>query len=123
MTLPPAPAAPPSQTLTRTTAAATPTSQIPQAPAPPISPTSPTPADRPPITLSEIPRNLLAELPRLTISAHAYSDKPGAGFVYLSDHLLHEGDTLPVGLKLEQITPDGAILSYKGYRFRLGLQP
>jgi hypothetical protein len=35
---------------------------------------------------------------------------------------MREGGYLTPGLMLEQITPDGMIFSYKGYRFRHGLQ-
>jgi len=32
--------------------------------------------------------------------------------------MAEEGETLADGLGLQQITPDGVILVYKGYRFR-----
>ncbi len=81
------------------------------------------PAEAPPMALSELPPALLAELPKLAVSAHSYSKKPKASFVFINDRMLHESDTLPPGLKLERITADGMIFSYKGYRFHRGLQP
>jgi hypothetical protein len=36
--------------------------------------------------------------------------------------MLREGDYVVPGLKLEQITPEGMILSYKGYSFRRGVK-
>jgi hypothetical protein len=33
--------------------------------------------------------------------------------------LLHEGDSTPQGVRVDNITPDGAILSYHGTRFVL----
>jgi hypothetical protein len=36
--------------------------------------------------------------------------------------MLQEGEDLAPGIRLEQITPDGMIFSYKGYRFRRGVQ-
>jgi general secretion pathway protein B len=62
------------------------------------------------------------ELPALTISVHAYSGKPADRLVGINNRLLHEGEYVADGLKLEQITPDGMILSYKGYRFRRGVK-
>ena len=41
--------------------------------------------------------------------------------VGINDKLLREGATLPPGLMLEQITPEGMVFAYKGYRFRRGL--
>jgi hypothetical protein len=34
-------------------------------------------------------------------------------------HKVHEGDMLPEGVRVESITPDGAVLSYKGSSFLL----
>ena len=59
----------------------------------------------------------------MAVTAHSYSKKPKAGFVFVNDRMLHEEELLAPGLKLERITPDGMIFSYKGYRFRRGLQP
>jgi hypothetical protein len=36
--------------------------------------------------------------------------------------MLHEGEYVASGLRLEQITPDGMIFSYKGYRFSRGVR-
>lgn len=74
-------------------------------------------------TENELPPNLLAELPKISVAAHSYSQKPKASFIFANDRMLHEGDSLSPGLRLERITNDGMILDYKGYRFRRGLQP
>jgi general secretion pathway protein B len=50
-----------------------------------------------------------------------YSAKTADRFVSINDRALHEGDELSPGVKLEKITFDGMILSYKGYRFRRGI--
>lgn len=42
---------------------------------------------------------------------------PRNRLVDINDRLLREGMTVAPGLTLEQITPDGMIFSYKGYRF------
>jgi hypothetical protein len=34
-------------------------------------------------------------------------------------HKLREGDSLPEGVHVDNITPEGAILSYRGSRFML----
>jgi len=71
--------------------------------------------------LSELPLGIQQELPPLSISVHAYSGNARDRLVGINGRLLHEGDVVAPGLKLEQITLDGMILSYKGYTFRRGV--
>jgi len=70
--------------------------------------------------LSELPPAIQQEIPKLSILAHSYSSKPKARFVFINDQMMHEEDYPAPGLKLEQITPDGMVFSYKSYRFRRG---
>jgi type II secretion system (T2SS) protein B len=39
--------------------------------------------------------------------------------VMINMHKLHEGDTLPEGVHLDSITPEGAVLSFNGSKFLL----
>jgi general secretion pathway protein B len=73
------------------------------------------------MNLSELPIAIQQELPAMSITVHAYSSRPAERLVGINDRLLHEGDDVAPGLKLEQITPEGMILSYKGYNFRRGV--
>jgi len=73
------------------------------------------------MTLAELPVAVQQDLPPLSVSVHAYSAKAGDRLVGINNRLLHEGEDVAPGLKLEQITPDGMILSYKGYTFRRGV--
>lgn len=72
---------------------------------------------------TELPPDLLAELPKINVAAHSYAQKSKSSFIFANDRMLHEGESLSPGLRLEHITPDGMIFTYKGYRFRRGLQP
>lgn len=74
------------------------------------------------IPMAELPLQIQQEIPAMTIPLHAYSSKPGDRLVSINDRMLREGESLTPGLRLEQITPDGLIFSYKGYRFRRGVQ-
>lgn len=74
------------------------------------------------VTMAELPSSIQQEIPVMQVSLHAYSAKPKASLVSINNQLLRDGDTLASGLKLEQITPDGMIFSYKGYRFRRGVK-
>ena len=81
----------------------------------------PAPPPQPPVVaLSDLPVSVQQEMPRLAISAHAYSSVPRERLVGIEDRVLREGDEAAPGLVLEQITPDGMIMTYKGYRFRRG---
>jgi general secretion pathway protein B len=74
------------------------------------------------MALSALPASIRQELPNLTISFLAYSAKPEERSVMINNGLLHQGEFIGPGLVLEQITPDGVVISYKGYRFRRGVR-
>lgn len=74
------------------------------------------------VAMAELPVAIQQELPPMSISVHAYSSKPGERLVGINGRLLHEGEFAAPGLKLEQVTPEGMILSYKGYTFRRGVR-
>lgn len=57
----------------------------------------------------------------MKIQLHSYSNKSTNSIVSINSRMMKEGDSLVPGLKLEQITPDGVILSFKGYRFWHGI--
>ena len=74
------------------------------------------------MTIAELPASLQSQIPKITITVHAYSAKPAERLVGINDRLLREGDSLEPDLRVEQITPDGMILSYKGTHFRHGVR-
>lgn len=74
------------------------------------------------ISMAELPPSVRQELPAMTISVHAYSGNPGARLVGMNSRILREGDYVVPGLVLEEITPDGMIFGYKGYRFHRGVK-
>ena len=72
--------------------------------------------------MAELPLPIQQELPPMAVSVHAYSGRPSERMVGINGRMLREGDSLSPDLKLEQITPDGMIMGYKGYRFRRGVR-
>jgi general secretion pathway protein B len=60
-----------------------------------------------------------SHLPALRVDLHVYAAKPEERFVLINMHRLHEGDTLPEGVRVESITPEGVVLSYQGAKFIL----
>lgn len=73
------------------------------------------------IAMTELPLAIQQEIPKMSISGHAYSTVPKERIVGLNDRLLQEGEYLSPGLRLEQITADGLVFSYKKYLFRHSL--
>jgi general secretion pathway protein B len=61
-------------------------------------------------------------IPPLRLDLHVYAGRPEERFVMINMKKLREGDTLPEGVRVESITPEGAILSYSGSRFLLPSQ-
>lgn len=72
--------------------------------------------------LNELPLQIQQEIPVMTVQLHAYSLIPSERLVSINSIRLREGGLLMQGLRLEQITPDGMIFSYKGYRFQRGIR-
>jgi general secretion pathway protein B len=58
--------------------------------------------------------------PELRLELHVYSTKPAERFVFINSHRYREGDRTQEGATVEQITPDGVIMSAGGSRFLLG---
>ena len=63
-----------------------------------------------------------ANLPELKLDLHAYATNPADRFVFLNMTKLREGQSTPSGVRVESITPDGAVLSWQGSRFFLQRQ-
>ena len=78
-------------------------------------------ADNRVLELKELPPAIKSSLPELKISAHYYTAEPQARFTRINDLNLKEGQALTTGVKLEEITPEGVVLSYQGYHFRMGI--
>jgi general secretion pathway protein B len=55
----------------------------------------------------------------LHLDLHVYATQPQQRFVFVNSRKYKEGDTLAEGPVVEQITPDGAVLSFQGSQFKL----
>jgi len=73
------------------------------------------------LDLKELPPAIKSSLPELKISAHYYTVDRQSRFIRINDQTLREGRVLAPGVKLEEITPDGVVLSCQGYRFQVGI--
>lgn len=72
-------------------------------------------------SFADLPLAIQQEIPEMKIQLHSYSNKSVNSIVSINSRMMKEGDSLAPGLRLEQITPDGVIFSYKGYRFQHGI--
>jgi general secretion pathway protein B len=61
-------------------------------------------------------------VPEVALSLHVYDADPARRFVFVNGQRGRDGETLPNGLKIEQILPEGAVLSWNGNRFFAPLQ-
>jgi general secretion pathway protein B len=86
------------------------------------TPAGDAPSAQPVIPIADLPQSVLQELPAMTISVHAWSGNPGGSMIGINYKIFREGDQVAPGLKLEQITQEGAIFTYKGYRFSRGVK-
>jgi general secretion pathway protein B len=59
------------------------------------------------------------QIPQLRLDLHVFAARPEDRFVMINMHKVHEGDTLPEGVHVDSITPEGAVLSYNGSHFLL----
>ncbi|HUL46343.1 MAG TPA: general secretion pathway protein GspB [Steroidobacteraceae bacterium] len=58
------------------------------------------------------------QLPQLRLDLHAYAERPEDRWVLVNMHKLREGESLE-GVRVDRITPEGAVLSYQGSQFLL----
>jgi hypothetical protein len=60
-----------------------------------------------------------AQLPQLRLDLHVFAGRPQDRFAMINMHKVHEGDTLPEGVHVDSISPEGVILSFNGSKFLL----
>jgi general secretion pathway protein B len=74
------------------------------------------------LEMSELPANIQQEIPDMSVAGYVLSENPKERSVGINGHLLQEGDYIKQGIRLEHISPEGLIFSYKNYHFRQSLQ-
>lgn len=88
-------------------------------PRPPAVPVraAPPPAAPPVPRLDDLPASFRARLPKLDIEVYVYSPRRALRWVLINLHKYREGEQLPGGEVLEEITSGGLVLRYAGRRF------
>lgn len=75
------------------------------------------PADVP--FLRSLPEDFRRSLPELTVNIHVYTPEASQRILYINNRQYHAGEAIQEGLVVEEIVPDGAVLRYRGQRFKL----
>jgi hypothetical protein len=73
------------------------------------------------VPFEELPDEIRGGLQDLRITGHIYSDDRSFRRLNVNDSMRKEGDTLPEGVIIEEVTESGAVFSYRGYRFFMGV--
>ena len=87
-----------------------------QAPGEP-PPATPRPRETEPISFWELPQSVRDSLPDLRITVLVYAEQPGDRFVLIGGNRRVEKDQLQDGVVLDEIRRDGAVFTYRNYRF------
>lgn len=95
---------------------------LPAAPRPALPPASRPAVDAGVPSIEQLPAQTTAGLPPLNLDLHIYASQPAQRAVFINGARYREGDALPGGARVQEITPDGAVLSYGGQRFLLPRQ-
>ncbi len=73
------------------------------------------------VKLDELPPDIRKDIPDLKVSAHFFSTDHQARFARVNDRILHEGESLSEGLKVDEINASGTVFNYRGYRFQINI--
>jgi general secretion pathway protein B len=97
----------------------------PDAPDPTLIPDAPlghpgvTYSEAPPAPIDSIPGQGEGGLPELSVDLHIYADDPAKRAVFINGRRYVQGARILEGPVVEEITRDGAVLSYHGRRYLL----
>lgn len=83
------------------------------------TPAKAAPDDKEVGTAKELPQYIQSQLPAVAVNGYIYARDPADRSVLMNQRLLHEGDSITPELTLEKLLPKGAILNFKGYRYRI----
>jgi general secretion pathway protein B len=95
--------------------------RAPATPAPRATP-SPAPAAAPEDSLpylSQLPEAARRDVPRVSFGGYMYSANPADRLLLVDKVLRHEGEEVAPGLVLEKLLPKGAVMNFRGMRYRV----
>jgi general secretion pathway protein B len=81
-------------------------------------PAVPLVADGTPL-LQQMPQDFQGSLPSLAVTIHVYSHDESQRILFINNREYRRGSQIEGGIRVEDIVPDGAVLSFRGERFKL----
>lgn len=70
------------------------------------------------VPYADLPGDIRNAIPPIAFGGYAGTDEGGRRIAFINDRLVREGEEVSPGVKLEAVEPQGAVLDYRGYRFR-----
>lgn len=67
----------------------------------------------------DLPQEIQQQLPHVAFGGYMYSDYAADRLVLVDKTLRHEGEEIAPGLMLEKLLPRGAVLNFRGTRYRV----
>jgi general secretion pathway protein B len=72
------------------------------------------------VEFEELPQSVREALGKFAVSGHVWSEEPGLRLLTVENRIVREGQEAGPGVRLEEITQDGAVFTLSGWRFRVG---
>jgi general secretion pathway protein B len=69
--------------------------------------------------LHQMPQNYQRALPPLAVTIHVYSHDQSQRILFINNREYRQGSEIEGEIRVEDIVPDGAVLSFRGERFKL----
>ncbi|MCR4300579.1 MAG: general secretion pathway protein GspB [Sulfuricaulis sp.] len=69
--------------------------------------------------LQEMPQDFQRALPPLAVTIHVYSHDQSQRILFINNREYRQGSEIEGEIRVEDIVPDGAVLSFRGERFKL----
>ncbi|GAB4508957.1 MAG: hypothetical protein Tsb0026_08370 [Sulfuricaulis sp.] len=69
--------------------------------------------------LQQMPQDFQREVPSLAVTIHVYSQEESQRILFINNREYRKGSQIEGGIRVEDIVPDGVVLSYRGERFKL----
>lgn len=69
--------------------------------------------------LQQMPQDFQRALPALAVTIHVYSHDESQRILFINNREYRKGSQIDGGIRVEDIVPDGAVLSFRGERFKL----
>lgn len=69
--------------------------------------------------LQQMPQDFQRALPALAVTIHVYAHDESQRILFINNREYRKGSQIDGGIRVEDIVPDGAVLSFRGERFKL----